>query len=89
MSPEHPRLCMIYFRDALQFTNPTLINKCRQVSRRCDSMIGSIPEARLPKRYFEMSISSKVGALPSFCYVDNKYLRRVFFRISTPRKQWL
>jgi hypothetical protein len=62
MDASQHRLCSIYLRDLLLFIDSTLVNKCRQVSSRCDSVICSTSDARLPKRYFAMHVLEKVGA---------------------------
>lgn len=66
------RLCAIYLRDVVQFGDPTLINECRQVSRRCDTVICTTPEARLPRRYFYSNIWQRVGALFNRCSVGSE-----------------
>lgn len=65
MASTEPRLCAIYLRDLLQFIKPTHITKFRQVSSRCDAVIGSTPEVQLPKRHyaanFRIYVSSAVA----------------------------
>lgn len=56
----HPvsRLCPIYLQDLLQLTSRNRIERYREVSRYCNSVVCTMPDAMLPRRYLEIAIET-------------------------------